>query len=152
MVFCRTYNEKRRKKPQRKLGGDFTFTFYESKVEVIPSEWEAVLENKNFFLSLEYLDIIERLHAGPIASRYVIVYKQKIPVFAAYFQIVDFTADVFGDLVAGQISDLKSQRLRLFDKYMDKYKDEVIMRLVTCGNNFVSGEHGFVYNDKITRE
>ena len=152
MVFCRTYNEKRRKKPQRKLGGDFTFTFYESKVEVIPSEWEAVLENKNFFLSLEYLDIIERLHAGPIASRYVIVYKQKMPVFAAYFQVVDFTADVFGDLVSGQISDLKSKRLRLFDKYMDKYKNEVIMRLVTCGNNFVSGEHGFVYNDKITRE
>ncbi len=152
MVFCKTYNEKRRKKPQRKLEGDYTFTFYESKVAVIPSEWGAVLENKNFFLSLEYLDIIERLHTGPIASRYVIVYKKKIPVFAAYFQVVDFTADVFGDLVAGQISDLQSKRLRLFDKYIDKYKDQVIMRLVTCGNNFVSGEHGFVYNNKIKRE
>src|ERR1700756_4476858 len=127
MVFCSTYNEKRRKKPQRKLGGDLTFTFYESKVEVIPSEWEAVLENKNFFLSLEYLDIIERLHAGPIASRYVIVYKKKAPVFAAYFQVVDFTANVFGDLVASQISELQSKRLKLFDKYVSKYKDEVIM-------------------------
>ncbi len=152
MVFCRTYKEKQRKKPQRKLEGDYTFTFYASKVEIIPSEWEAVLEDKNFFLSLQYLDIIERLHGGPIASRYVIVYKKKIPVFAAYFQVVDFTADVFGDLVASQINEMQSSRLKLFDKYVNKYKDEVIMRLVTCGNNFVSGEHGFVYNEKIKRD
>lgn len=152
MVFCSTYNEKRRKKPQRKLEGDYTFTFYGSKVEVIPSEWEAVLENKNFFLTLEYLDIIERLHAPSIASRYVIVYKNKIPVFAAYFQVVDFKADVFGELVTSQISEMQSGRLKLFGKYLDKYKDEVVMRLVTLGNNFISGEHGFVYTDKIKRE
>ncbi|HWY38053.1 MAG TPA: hypothetical protein VNY73_05810 [Bacteroidia bacterium] len=152
MIFCQDYKEQRRKKPQRKLTGDYTFTFYGSKTEVIPSEWEEVLQNRNFFLSLKYLDIIERLHAGPIASRYVIVYRKKVPVFAAYFQVVDFTADVFGELVASQISDMQSKRLRLFDKYIDKYKDQVIMRLVTCGNNFVSGEHGFVYSDKIKRE
>jgi hypothetical protein len=79
------------------------------------------------------------------------VYKKKQPVFAVYFQIIDFTANVFGDLVATQISELQSKRLKLFDKYITKYKDEVIMRLVTCGNNFVSGEHGFVYDD-IKRE
>src|ERR1700752_5019405 len=131
MVFCRTYNEKKRRKPQRKLEGNFTFTFYGRKVEVIPSEWEAVLENKNFFLSLGYLDIIERLHTPTIASRYVIVYKKKIPVFVTYFQVVDFRADVFGDLVSSQITETQSNRLKLFDKYVDKYKDEVIMRLVT---------------------
>jgi hypothetical protein len=152
MVFCRTYNEKRRKKPQRKLEGDYTFTFYGSKVEVIPSEWEAVLDNKNFFLSLEYLDIIERLHTPTIASRYVIVYQKKVPVFIAYFQVVDFKADVFGDLVSSQINETSSSKLQLFDKYMNKYKDEVIMRLVTSGNNFESGEHGFAYTDKIKRD
>lgn len=152
MVFCTTYNDKRRKRPQRKLDDDHTFTFYDSKVEVIPSEWETVQDGKDFFLSLEYLDIIERLHKGPIASRYIIVYKKKAPVFIAYYQVVDFTADVFGDLVTGQVSELQSQRLKLFDKYIDKYKDEVIMRLVTCGNNFVSGEHGFAYKDTLNRE
>ena len=152
MVFCKTYNEKRRKKPQRKLEGDYTFTFYGSKVEVIPTEWEAVVENKNFFLSLGYLDIIERLHTPTIASRYVIVYKKKIPVFVTYFQVVDFRADVFGDLVSSQIAETQSNRLKLFDKYVDKYKDEVIMRLVTNGNNFESGEHGFAYTNKIKRE
>ena len=152
MVFCKTYKEKQRKKPKRKLQGEYTFTLYESKVEVIPSEWEAVLQNKDFFMSLEYLDIIERQHTGHMASRYVIIYKDKTPVFIAYFQVVDFTADVFGELVSSQITELQSKRLKLFDKYIDKYKDHVIMRLITCGNNFVNGEHGFRYTDKIKRE
>lgn len=152
MVFCRTYNDKRRKRPQRKLEGDYTFTFYGSKVEVIPSEWEKVCENNNFFMCLSYLETIEKLHAPTITSRYVIIYKKKEPVFIAYFQVVDFKADVFGELIQSQINEVQSKRLKVFDKYVDKYKDEVIMRLVTCGNNFESGEHGFAYKDKISRE
>ncbi|MGZ3942855.1 MAG: hypothetical protein ACXVNR_10330 [Bacteroidia bacterium] len=103
-------------------------------------------------MCLSYLETIERLHAPTIASRYVIIYKEKEPVFIAYFQVVDFKADVFGELVQSQINEVQSKRLKVFDKYVDKYKDEVIMRLVTCGNNFESGEHGFAYTDKINRE
>lgn len=151
MVFCGTYKEKRRKRQQRKLEGDLTFTFYDSILAENPFEWQALCDKNNFFLGREYLSLLERLHEPQIKMRYVIVYKKRQPVFAVYFQVIDFTANVFGDLVAGQISDLQSKRLKLFDKYISKYKDEVIMRLVTCGNNFVSGEHGFVYAD-IKRE
>lgn len=147
MVFCSTYREKRRKRRQRRLEGDYTFSFYDSILEVNPFEWQALCDKNNFFLGREYLCVLERLHSAQIAMRYVIVYKSKQPVFAACFQVIDFTAHVFGDLVADQISELQSKRLRLFDRYVNKYKDEVIMRLVTCGNNFVSGEHGFVYDD-----
>jgi len=147
MVFCRTYMEQRRKRKQRKLDGQHTFTFYDSILAVNPFEWQTLCDKKNFFLGREYLTLLERLHEGSIGMRYVIVYKKKQPVFAVYFQVIDFTAHVFGDLVAAQISELQSKRLKLFDKYISKYKDEVIMRLVTCGNNFVSGEHGFVYDD-----
>ncbi len=151
MVFCSTYKEQRRKRKQRKLEGDYTFTFYDSILAVNPFEWQTLCDRNNFFLGREYLTLLERLHKPHISMRYVIVYKKKQPVFAVYFQVIDFTAHVFGDLVAAQISDLQSKRLKLFDKYISKYKDEVIMRLVTCGNNFVSGEHGFVY-DEIKRE
>ncbi len=151
MVFCSTYKEKRRKRQQRKLEGEFTFTFYDSILAVNPFEWQTLCDKNNFFLGREYLTLLERLHEPQIKMRYVIVYKKRQPVFAVYFQVIDFTANVFGDLVAGQISELQSKRLKLFDKYISKYKDEVIMRLVTCGNNFVSGEHGFVYDD-IKRE
>jgi len=140
-----------RKKPQRKLYGNYTFTFYESMIEADKVEWNEVLLNTNFFLDTAYLQVIENLHKPQIAHRYAIVYQNKKPVFVCYFQVIDFTADVFGELVESQITDLTSKRLKLFDKYIDKYKDQVIMRLVTCGNNFVSGEHCFVYSPKIKR-
>jgi len=141
-----------RKKPQRKLVGDYTFTFYESMIEVDKTDWDEVLLNTNFFLNADYLQLIENLHTPQIASRYAMVYKSKKPVFICFFQVIDFTADVFGGLMESQITDLTSRRLKLFDKYIDKYKDQVIMRLVTCGNNFVSGEHCFAYSSKIKRE
>ena len=151
MLFCPIHKEKRRKRNQRKLDGDHTFTFYDSILAVNPFEWQTLCDKSNFFMGREYLSLLERLHKPHISMRYVIVYKKKLPVFAVYFQVIDFKAHVFGDLVATQISELQSKRLKLFDKYVSKYKDEVIMRLVTCGNNFVSGEHCFVYDD-IKRE
>jgi hypothetical protein len=147
MVFCTTYREKRRRRRLRKLEGDYSFTFYDSILAVNPFEWQALCDKRNFFLGREYLTLLERLHGSQLAMRYVIVYRKHQPVLAVYFQVIDFKAHVFGNLVADQISDLQSKRLKLFDRYVSKYKDEVIMRLVTCGNNFVSGEHGFVYDD-----
>jgi len=150
MIFCTTYKASMRKRKQRKLDSDHTFTFYDSILAVNPFEWQTLCDKSNFFMGREYLSLLERLHPG-ICMRYAIVYKKKQPVFAVYFQVIDFKAHVFGDLVAAQITELQSKRLKLFERYVSKYKDEVIMRLVTCGNNFVSGEHGFVYDD-IKRE
>ena len=141
-----------RKKPQRKLVGNYTFTFYESMIEVDKSVWNEVILSSNFFLNTDYLQLIENLHKPQIAHRYAIVFQNKFPVFVCCFQVIDFTADVFGGLVESQITDLTSKRLKLFDKYIDKYKDHVIMRLVTCGNNFVSGEHCFAYSSEVKRE
>ena len=140
-----------RKKPQRKLHGNYTFTFYESMIEVDKEAWNAVVLNTNFFLNTDYLQLIENLHKPQIAHRYAIVYLSKKPIFVCYFQVIDFTADVFGDLVESQITDLTSSKLKMFDKYIDKYKDHVVMRVVTCGNNFVSGEHCFAFSDDIKR-
>lgn len=151
MVFCRTYKEYKRRRRQRKLVGSYSFTFYDSILAVNPFEWQTLCDRHNFFMGREYLTLLERLHLGQISMRYIVVYRKKQPILAAYFQVNDFTAHVFGDLVAAQISELQSKRLKLFDRYVKKYKDEVIMRLVTCGNNFVSGEHGMVYDD-IKRE
>jgi len=38
-----------RKKPQRKLYGHYTFTFYESMIEFDKPAWNEVLLNTNFF-------------------------------------------------------------------------------------------------------
>ncbi len=152
ITFCEKHKEYLRKKPQRKLYGNYAFTFYESMLEVDKLAWNEVLAQSNFFLNTDYLQLIEKLHQSNIAYRYIIIYKDKKPVFVCCFQVIDFTADVFGELVESQITDLTTSRLKLFDKYIDKYKDHVIMRLVTCGNNFISGEHCFAYANSIKRE
>ena len=152
ITFCEKHKEHLRKKPQRKLDANYTFTFYESMVEVNKQEWNTVLANHDFFLGTEYLYLIERIHQPGIAHRYAIAYKNKMPVFICCFQVIDFTADVFGELVESQIKDLTESRLKLFDKYIDKYKDHIIMRVVTAGNNFISGEHCFAHSNDITRE
>ncbi len=152
ITFCDKHKEYLRKKSQRKLSGDYTFTFYEGIVEVDELVWNEVLANQDFFLNTNYLQLIEKIHHPHIVHRYAIVYKNKRPVFICCFQVIDFTADVFGELVESQITDLTTQKTKLFDKYIDKYKDHVVMRVVTCGNNFISGEHCFAYSKDIKRE
>ncbi|HEX7413122.1 MAG TPA: hypothetical protein VF411_03670, partial [Bacteroidia bacterium] len=152
ITFCEKHKNYLRKKPQRKLSIPYTFTFYESMDEVDKLAWNEVLAHSDFFMSVDYLWLMEKLYQPSIAHRYAIVYKNKRPVFVCCFQVIDFTADVFGELVESQITDLTTKRLKLFDRYIDKYKDHVVMRLVTCGNNFVSGEHGFAYSKDIKRE
>jgi hypothetical protein len=73
----------------------------------------------------------------------VIIYNRKNPIGVVYFQINDLSASMFGDLVEKQIVELKSRRATVFQKYIEHNEGETIMRLVTCGNNFISGEHGF---------
>ncbi len=66
-----------------------------------------------------------------------------------YFQVVDFKAGVFGDLLSKQVDSLRSTRMNLFERYIDSNREEVLLRLFTCGNNLVSGEYGFVFDKKI---
>ncbi|MHB8259939.1 MAG: hypothetical protein ACYDCN_09055 [Bacteroidia bacterium] len=152
ITFCEKHKNRLRKKLQRKLDATYSFTFYESINEVDKPAWDEVLACSDFFMNTDYLQLMERLHQPSIAHRYAIVYKNKQPVFICCFQIIDFTADVFGELVESQITDLTTKRLKLFDRYIDKYKNHVIMRLVTCGNNFISGEHSFAYSKNTKRE
>ncbi|MFL5752247.1 MAG: hypothetical protein ACJ76F_02480, partial [Bacteroidia bacterium] len=149
---CERMRNSIRKKAKRKLNGDYTFTLYDDVQDIFEEDWINVLGEKNFFLSLDYLHVIQQLHQSSISFRYVIVYRDTLPVFISYFQIIDFTADVFGELLLDQVSDGKSKHARLFESYLDHNKKKVIMRLVTCGNNYISGEHGFAFADVLKRE
>ena len=52
-------------------------------------------------------------------------------------------------MFSGQPDTLKSKRLKIFENYLGANKDEILMRLFTCGNNLVSGEYGFLFDKKI---
>ncbi|MDO8999619.1 MAG: hypothetical protein Q7W45_07640 [Bacteroidota bacterium] len=138
--------------PFRVLNDDFSFSLYE-KADAIPEkDWEAITKGDSVFLEKNYLKIVETCEHTKLTSRYVILYHKTKPCGIIYFQIVDFKASVFGELLENQVESIKSTRLNLFEKYIDSNKDEVLLRLFTCGNNLVSGEYGYLFDKKIADE
>ena len=130
-------------KPNRKLFSNYTFTCFEEITEVPEIEWTKAIQDKNIFLSHSYLSVLHKEKTAHFKFRYVIIYNRKNPIGVVYFQINDFSASLFGELMQKQITELQSKRASVFQKYIENNEDETIMRLVTCGNNFISGEHGF---------
>jgi predicted N-acyltransferase len=150
--FCKPVSSKKRFLPFRELDEHFSFTLY-NKAEDIPKEsWEAVTEGKSVFLEKDYLKIVEHGEYTRLTCRYVIVYHHKKPCGVIYFQIIDFKAGVFGGLMSNQVETIRSKRMNLFERYIDSNKEEILLRLFTCGNNLVSGEYGFLFDKKIKKE
>jgi hypothetical protein len=149
--FCKPVSSKKRFLPFREINEEFSFTLYE-KADALPLEdWAAITRNKTVFLEKQYLRIVEKGEHTKLMCRYVIVYKNRKPCGVLYFQIIDFKAGVFGDLLNNQVESIRSHRLSLFEKYIDSNREEILLRLFTCGNNLVSGEYGFMFLDKISR-
>ncbi|WP_317899029.1 hypothetical protein [Aurantibacillus circumpalustris] len=147
--FCKPVSSKKRFLPFRKINEEFSFSLFE-KADMIPSiDWDAITANKSTFLEKEYLKIIENGQHTKLMCRYVIVYKHKTPCGIIYFQVIDFKAEIFGDILSQQVESIKSKRMNLFERYIDSNKNEVLLRLFTCGNNLVSGEYGFIFDKHI---
>lgn len=152
-AFCDKIISRNILKPNRRLFSQYTFTCFEEINAVPETEWNQAINNTNVFLSYTYLSVLHKEKSGNFRFRYIIVYNRKKPIGVVYFQINDFSASLFGELIEEQISELKSKRASVFQRYLEKNEHETIMRLVTCGNNFISGEHGFyldVNNKKTT--
>jgi len=147
--FCKPVSSKKRFLPFRKINDQFSFSLFE-KAEMIPApDWEEVTHKKTTFLEKDFLKILERGEHTRLMCRYVIVYYKKRPCGVIYFQVVDFKAAIFGELLSQQVENIKSKRMNLFERYIDSNKNEVLLRLFTCGNNLVSGEYGFLFTQDI---
>jgi hypothetical protein len=147
--FCKPVSSKKRFLPFRELNEDFSFTLYDRADAVPVTDWEAITGKKTVFLEKDFLKIVERGEHTKLMCRYVIAYYKKKPCGIIYYQVVDFKAGVFGDLMNQQVESIKSTRMNLFERYIDSNKHEVLLRLFTCGNNLVSGEYGFLFDKKI---
>lgn len=147
--FCKPVSSKKRFLPFREINDEFSFSLFDKAEQIPTHDWEAISKNKTTFLEKEYLKIVERGEHTKLMCRYVVVYHRKKPCGIIYYQIVDFKAEVFGELMNQQVESLKSTRMNLFERYVDSNKKEVLLRLFTCGNNLISGEYGFLFDKKI---
>ena len=138
--------------PFRVLNDEFSFSLYEKAAAIPLADWDAITKKKSVFLERDYLKILENCEHTKLTPRYAIIYFNQQPCGIIYFQIVDFKAEVFGDLLDKQVETIKSTRLNLFEKYVDSNKEGVVLRLFTCGNNLVSGEYGYLFDEKVNDE
>ena len=144
MLFgCDTWSIGRKKAGRQKLMGEYSYLFYNNASELEFSYWAEASHSTPLFLRMPYLSLLEQIKSDNISMRYVVILKGETPVMWVYFQIIDFTVDVFGSMIAEQFELLKKSKGKLFESYFKSKKDAVLMRLVTSGNNFVSGEYGF---------
>jgi hypothetical protein len=153
MFFCKNIEQLFHHRTKRtKLEKDLSFFVFDSAKEVEQDHWDEILQGRNIFLDTNYLKTLDAISKKNFQSRYVIIYNHTEPYAIAYFQVIDFQASAFGDLVDSKVNTIKSKRAQLFGQYLDNNKDEVIMRLLTCGNNIVSGEHAFLFKDKMPKQ
>lgn len=151
LMFCKPVSSKKRFLPHREIGEGYTFSLFANASDLRKSEWLSVVGDSSIFLNPDYLKLIEHGEYTPLICRYVIVYQQQVPCGVIYYQIADFKAKVFEELLNQSNQIGKSKRLSLFEKYVDAKKDGVLLRLFTCGNNLVSGEYGFIFNNTIDK-
>lgn len=150
--FCKPLSSKKRFAPHRKLNDDFTFSLYDRAAAIPENEWVSITKEQTVFLEKSYLSLLETCTHSKLTCRYVTVFCNKIICGIIYFQVIDFKAEVFGELMKQQLDNLRSKRLKMFEKYLDSNKDDILLRLFTCGNNLISGEYGFLFNNTITKK
>lgn len=145
-TFCKPAYSRRRFLPKRELDATYTFSLFEYATAIPALDWDSVSGSDCNFLNREFLSVIERGSHSKLLCRYVIVYKKNVPCGILYFQVVDFQAGVFGDLFNKQV-EKNSKRMSIFERYVDHNRNETLLRLVTCGNNLISGPYGFVFKN-----
>lgn len=150
MLFCKPIRNKSRYKPFRRIDDTFSFTEFDKASLVNKDDWTKVVSEESIFFNLEYLKLVEESTHAVLKCRYVIVYKDNEACGIIYFQLTEFKANVFGDLLNDEIDQIKSKRLKLFEKYVEsKDPNDILFRLFTVGNNLVSGEYGFFRTEQI---
>ena len=130
---------------------------YEHINDVPKSDWDLLLPSDRTFLHRPYLSVLEKAHPN-MEFRYVLIRKKEETVGVALFKLVD---------VSGKNLRLKnsSQPVRkngaicpieyvgeLTKGMMFNSLNKFNLRLLVCGNAFITGEHGFYYNSLISDE
>src|SRR5262245_23758678 len=113
--FCKPVSSRKRFLPFRELNEEFSFTLYDKAASIPAKDWNAITLGKNIFLERDYLRIVERGEFTRLMCRYVIVYRKQVPCGVLYFQINDFKAGIFGDLLSSQVQNIRSRRMNLFE-------------------------------------
>ena len=111
MFFCKHIEKLAGLHRKSKAEDELSCAVFDSADEVDKEHWNEVLKGRNLYLDVNYLKILDNISPKNFQPRYVIVYKHAFPFAIAYFQVIDFKAEVFGDLLDNKINKLKTSHL-----------------------------------------
>lgn len=150
-----TYLKSHKKKAAENQSGGLFYNFYSSVDEIIDKDWREVVGNNNRFLQLDYLKAMEAGAPANMKFNYVIIYKDKKPVIALYFQVVDFKPEAFNGIIQEEEND-ESCFIGLIKKsisnHVRKSVNKINIRLLILGNTFISGQHGIAKKEGVNDE
>jgi predicted N-acyltransferase len=146
LISCNKVPNKK-KSALRKQASRFAFAVCESASMINREHWERIVGYGSEFLEISFLEVLEKEAPENIHFHYAIIYDEYTPVAIAYFQVIDFSSDSFGSFLKTDkeefscfITDYLKKHLA---NHIKRSADKINMRLLICGNAYVSGEHGF---------
>jgi predicted N-acyltransferase len=105
-----------------------------SSIDEIPSQtWEDLGCSKNIYFHPDFLKSVEKNHPEIIFSYIVLVDKNNKPTAFASLKIIDF-----------YLNSIKNdfEFLKDIGRKLHVFPDKKPLKLLICGNTFVTGEHG----------
>lgn len=116
---------------------------YFYNINEIPNDiWKQLDCENNLYFNSKYLEALQ-LNNSSIKFAYIILFNENdSPVALATIQIVDFYLDSVQNNMQSVVEWMKCMGRKL-----GLIPPENVFKILTCGNTFVSGEHGFFIKD-----
>jgi hypothetical protein len=114
-------------------------------VSAVPAtDWTKVLNGKNVYLSLFYLEAIEKSLVHEMAFRYLVFYNENsVPVAIAAVQFLTFVDKEYQE---------REQLCMVRNQIKNHLVDSTGVKVMTCGSPFSCGENGFLYDNEISEK
>tara|TARA_B100001059_G_C17764649_1_gene544874 strand:+ start:162 stop:1343 length:1182 start_codon:yes stop_codon:yes gene_type:complete len=121
-----------------------TALFFSSIDQISPKIWQGLQCAKNIYFHPHFLKSIEKNHPKIHFSYIVLVDSHKNPIAFASIQIINF----FTDDIKNE-SELLIKKLKIIGRKLRILPSKKPLKILICGNTFVSGEHGiFIKKDE----
>ena len=154
LISCNKISNKK-SSALRKKPSDFAFDVFDSMALVDSKHWNDIAHYGSPFLKTPYLSVLENEHPKNMRFHYAVIYDSKKPVAIAYFQVINFASEGFESLIDQESTEDSCAITGYLKKHLTNHfirgAGKLNMRLLICGNAFVSGEHGFACSPEIDK-
>ncbi len=111
--------------------------FFSTVDDISDEIWQHLDCENNIYFQRDFLKSIEKNHPGIIFSYIILIDKDNKPKALASIQIINFYLDAIrNDL------ELFVRKVKNVGRKLHLIPDKKPLKLLICGNTFVSGEHG----------